>query len=110
MPSRLTLAQIEDMLARDEAQLAAYRRAAAEAAADGMDPATPSAWPSSWRSGSACSAGREPSGSSTDGPDRRASSPAPGIQRPPRALSVLVSGAKVRAACCGFGVSLGRRL
>jgi hypothetical protein len=38
MPSRLTLAQIEDMLARDEAQLAAYRRAAAEAAADGLDP------------------------------------------------------------------------
>jgi hypothetical protein len=38
MPSRLTLAQIEDMLARDEAQLEAYRHAAAEAAADGSDP------------------------------------------------------------------------
>jgi hypothetical protein len=38
MPSRLTLAQIEDMLARDEAQLEAYRCAAAEAAADGLDP------------------------------------------------------------------------
>jgi upstream activation factor subunit UAF30 len=38
MPSRLTLAQIEDMLARDEAQLEAYRHAAAEAAADGLDP------------------------------------------------------------------------
>ena len=38
MPSRLTLAQIEDILARDEAQLEAYRCAAAEAAADGLDP------------------------------------------------------------------------
>ena len=38
MPSRLTLAQIEDMLARDEAQLEAYRHAAAEAEADGLDP------------------------------------------------------------------------
>ena len=38
MPSRLTLAQIEDMLARDEAQLEAYRHAAAEAVADGLDP------------------------------------------------------------------------
>src|SRR3954454_10485527 len=38
MPSRLTLAQIEDTLARDEAQLEAYRHAAAEAAADGLDP------------------------------------------------------------------------
>jgi hypothetical protein len=36
MPSRLTLAQIEDMLARDEAQLEAYRCAAATAAADGL--------------------------------------------------------------------------
>ena len=39
MPSRLTLAQIEDMLARDEAQLEAYRYAAVEAAADGFGPA-----------------------------------------------------------------------
>jgi hypothetical protein len=38
MPSRLTLAQIEDMLARDEAQLEAYRHAAAEAEAEGSDP------------------------------------------------------------------------
>ena len=38
MPSRLTLARIEDMLTRDEAQLAVYRYAAAEAAADGLDP------------------------------------------------------------------------
>src|SRR3954453_14433476 len=38
MPSRLTFAQIEDMLARDEARLEAYRYAAAEAAADGLDP------------------------------------------------------------------------
>src|SRR3954463_4366581 len=38
MPSRLTLAQIEDMLARDEAQLEAYRHAAVEAEADGLDP------------------------------------------------------------------------
>jgi hypothetical protein len=38
MPGRLTSAQIEDMLARDEAQLEAYRHAAAEAAADGLDP------------------------------------------------------------------------
>jgi len=36
MHGRLTLAQIEDMLARDEAQLAACRSAAAEAAADGL--------------------------------------------------------------------------
>ena len=39
MPSRLTLAQIDDMLARDEAQLEVYRCAAAEAEADGLDPA-----------------------------------------------------------------------
>jgi hypothetical protein len=38
MPSRLTLAQIEDLIARDEAQLAAYRHAAAEAEEDGSDP------------------------------------------------------------------------
>ena len=38
MPSRLTLAQIEDMLARDEARLEAYRYAAAEAVADGLAP------------------------------------------------------------------------
>ena len=38
MPSRLTLAQIEDMLAQDEAQLEAYRHAAKETAADGSDP------------------------------------------------------------------------
>ncbi|MFL5336195.1 MAG: hypothetical protein ACJ8H8_24240 [Geminicoccaceae bacterium] len=38
MPSRLTLAQIEDMLARDEVQLEAYRCAAAEAAAENLDP------------------------------------------------------------------------
>ena len=38
MPGRLTLAQIEDMLARDEAQLGAYLRAAAEAEAEGVDP------------------------------------------------------------------------
>ena len=38
MPSRLTLAQIEDMLARDEAQLEAYRYTAVEASADGLDP------------------------------------------------------------------------
>jgi hypothetical protein len=38
MPGRLTLAQIEDLLARDEAQLAAYRQAAAEAEAEGQDP------------------------------------------------------------------------
>jgi hypothetical protein len=38
MPSRLTLAQIEDLIARDEAQLAAYRQAAAEAEEDGLDP------------------------------------------------------------------------
>jgi hypothetical protein len=38
MPSRLTLAQIEDLIARDEAQLAAYRREAAEAEAEGLDP------------------------------------------------------------------------
>jgi hypothetical protein len=38
MPSRLTLVQIEDMLARDEARLEAYRYAATEAAADGLDP------------------------------------------------------------------------
>ena len=38
MPSRLTLAQIEDMLARDEARLEVYRCAAAEAAAGGLDP------------------------------------------------------------------------
>jgi len=38
MPSRLTFAQIGDMLARDEARLEAYRYAAAEAAADGLDP------------------------------------------------------------------------
>ena len=38
MPGRLTLAQIEDMLARDEARLEAYRHAAVEAEADGSDP------------------------------------------------------------------------
>jgi hypothetical protein len=38
MPSKLTLAQIEDMLARDEARLEAYRHAAVEAEADGSDP------------------------------------------------------------------------
>ncbi len=38
MPNRLTLAQIEDMLARDEAQLAAHLHAAAEAEAEGLDP------------------------------------------------------------------------
>jgi hypothetical protein len=38
MSSRLTLAQIDDMLARDEAQLKVYRCAAAEAEADGLDP------------------------------------------------------------------------
>ena len=38
MPSRLTLAQIEDLIARDKAQLAAYRREAAEAEAEGLDP------------------------------------------------------------------------
>ena len=38
MPSRLTLAQIEDLIARDEAQLAAYRREAEEAEAEGLDP------------------------------------------------------------------------
>ena len=38
MPGRLTLAQIEDMLARDEAQLRAHLRAAAEAEAEGVDP------------------------------------------------------------------------
>jgi hypothetical protein len=38
MPARLTPAQIEDLLARDEAQLAAYLGAAAEAEAEGRDP------------------------------------------------------------------------
>jgi hypothetical protein len=39
MPARLTLTQIEDLLARrDEAQLAAYRQATAEAEAEGQDP------------------------------------------------------------------------
>ncbi len=38
MPARLTLAQIEDLIARDGAQLAAYRQAAAEAEAEGQDP------------------------------------------------------------------------
>ena len=38
MPGRLTLAQIEDLVARDEAQLAAYRHAAAEAEVEGLDP------------------------------------------------------------------------
>ena len=38
MPSRLTLVQIEDMLARDEAQLEAYRHAAVEAEAEGFNP------------------------------------------------------------------------
>jgi hypothetical protein len=38
MPSRLTLAQIEDLIARDEAQLAAYQQTAAEAEEDGLDP------------------------------------------------------------------------
>jgi hypothetical protein len=36
MPGRLTFAQIEDMLARDEAQLEAYRHAGMEA--DGPEP------------------------------------------------------------------------
>ncbi len=38
MPSRLTLAQIEDLIARDEAQLAAYHQAMDDAEADGTDP------------------------------------------------------------------------
>ena len=38
MPSRLTLAQIEDLITRDEAQLAAYEEATADAEADGLDP------------------------------------------------------------------------
>ncbi len=38
MPSRLTLAQIEDLIARDEAQLAAYHQTMDDAEADGMDP------------------------------------------------------------------------
>jgi len=38
MPSRLTLAQIEDMLARDEAQLETYCCAAVEAEAEGFNP------------------------------------------------------------------------
>ena len=38
MPGRLTLARIEDLLARDEAPLAACRQAAAEAEAEGQDP------------------------------------------------------------------------
>jgi hypothetical protein len=37
MPSKLTLAQIEDMLAQDEARLEAYRYAALEAEAEGLD-------------------------------------------------------------------------
>jgi hypothetical protein len=37
MPGRLTLAQIEDLIARDEAQLAVYLDAAAEAEAEGLD-------------------------------------------------------------------------
>ena len=41
MPSRLTLAQIEDQLAQEEAQLAAYTGAVAEAEADGLDPSHP---------------------------------------------------------------------
>ena len=38
MPSRLTLVQIEDLIARDEAQLATYLNAAAEAEEEGLDP------------------------------------------------------------------------
>lgn len=41
MPSRLTLAQIEDLIRRDEAQLALYQEAAAEAEADGLNPSHP---------------------------------------------------------------------
>jgi hypothetical protein len=37
VPGRLTLAQIEDMIGRDEAQLTVYRRAIAEAEAEGLD-------------------------------------------------------------------------
>jgi hypothetical protein len=39
VPSRLTLPQIEDMIARDEQQLAEYLHAAEEAEAEGLDPA-----------------------------------------------------------------------
>ena len=80
MPSRLTLAQIEDMLARDEAQLEAYRYAAVEAEADGSIRATPTAWPGSWRSGSICSAGHAPSGSRAEGAEQGSGSLAAGIQ------------------------------
>lgn len=38
MPSRLTLAQIEDLIGRDEAQLAVYRQTIAEAEEEGLDP------------------------------------------------------------------------
>lgn len=34
----LTLAQIEDLIAQDEAQLAAYQEAAADAESDGLNP------------------------------------------------------------------------
>jgi hypothetical protein len=39
VPGRLTLPQIEDMIARDEQQLAGYLHAAEEAEAEGLDPA-----------------------------------------------------------------------
>ena len=76
MPSRLTLAPIEGMLARDEAQPEACRHAAAREA-DGPGPGHTWAWPGSWRSGSICSAEREPSGSRANKPSRRTRSLAP---------------------------------